>query len=64
MLYYFIISIVLFISAFNKTILLINFLKIMGQYVCVGIQNKVRVPKSGLDKFKGKLRLILGIRAP
>lgn len=24
----------------------------MGQYVCVGIQNKVRVPKSGLDKFK------------
>lgn len=24
----------------------------MGQYVCGGIQNKVRVPKSGLDKFK------------
>lgn len=24
----------------------------MGQYVCVGIQNKVSVPKSGLDKFK------------
>lgn len=24
----------------------------MGQYVCVGIQNKVRVPKSGLDEFK------------
>ena len=26
----------------------------MGQYVCVGIQNKVRVPKSGLDEFKDK----------
>ena len=24
----------------------------MGQYICVGIQNKVRVPKSELDKFK------------
>ena len=24
----------------------------MGQYVCVGIQNKVMVPKKGLDEFK------------
>lgn len=52
LLYYFTISIVLFIFAFNKTIVLIIFLKDYGTICCVGIQNKVRVPKSGLDKFK------------